>query len=192
MGESVEKIPLDTNDISFKPLAASFPAVHAFSSSIFWLVILAVQLIADHFVDKINMPWFVAPIMLVIFTWSAVFSYFSAKARGYTIDEYDVYFKQGLWWQKQTALNFSRIQHVDISHGPLERKFDLATIKFFTAGGVGADLKIAGLSSASAEHLRLEILKYATDELKNNQTSTVELLDSIAVPPQSTENSRDE
>jgi membrane protein YdbS with pleckstrin-like domain len=158
-----------TNPIEFVSLADSFPALNAFASSIGWLIIILIQFLADSFIPLINFPWFVSLILVVIAIWSGVYGYFSAKARGYAIDEFDVYFKQGLWWKKQTALNYSRIQHIDISHGPLERKFGLATIKFFTAGGAGSDLRIAGLPKETAEFLRVEILKYATDAIEAGQ-----------------------
>jgi len=41
----------------------------------------------------------------------------------------------------------------------MERKFEIATIKFFTAGGALADLKISGLPKDDAETLRSHILE---------------------------------
>ena len=66
------------------------------------------------------------------------------------------------------------MQHIDVTHGPLDRKFDMATIKFFTAGGAGSDLRIPGLPTERAEQLRIEILQFAKDEfdsLKPEQIS---------------------
>jgi membrane protein YdbS with pleckstrin-like domain len=58
-----------------------------------------------------------------------------------------------------TAIPFNRIQHVETSSDPLDRKFDLATLQLFTAGGSGGDLKIDGLGKDVAEQLRAYILK---------------------------------
>lgn len=170
-GENSEAAVDDNKSINFIALSESFPALNAFANSVFWFIILIVQVLADIFIQQIYFPWFVTPIIVIIAIYSAVFSYFSAKARGYAIDQFDVYFKQGIWWKKQTALNYSRIQHIDISHGPLERRFKLATIKFFTAGGMGSDLSISGLPSETAEYLRQQILKYAGDAIEEEQTS---------------------
>jgi membrane protein YdbS with pleckstrin-like domain len=41
----------------------------------------------------------------------------------------------------------------------LQRRFGLASIKFFTAGGSSVDLKIAGLVAEEAERLRAFILQ---------------------------------
>jgi membrane protein YdbS with pleckstrin-like domain len=167
--EQAQAVTETARSITFMPLSESFPALNAFANSVFWFVILLAQILVDIFIQQVNFPWFVTPIIIAIAIYSAVFSYFSAKARGYAIDEFDVYFKQGIWWKKQTALNYSRIQHIDISHGPLERRFKLATIKFFTAGGMGSDLSISGLPSETAEYLRQQILKYAGDAIEDEQ-----------------------
>jgi len=58
-----------------------------------------------------------------------------------------------------TAIPFNRIQHVETSSDPLDRKFDLATLQLFTAGGSSGDLKIDGLGKDVAEQLRAFILK---------------------------------
>jgi len=41
----------------------------------------------------------------------------------------------------------------------LQRRFGLATLKFFTAGGANVDLNIEGLDATEAEALREEILR---------------------------------
>ena len=70
----------------------------------------------------------------------------------------DILYKSGVFWHTVTAIPFNRIQHVEKSSTPLERHFEIATLQLFTAGGTGGDLKIHGLSSVSAEKLRVFIL----------------------------------
>ena len=115
-------------------------------------------------VDKIHIHFLILAGILFLAFISAIYGYYFAKSCKYFRGEFELMYKQGLWWKKQTALSFSRIQHIDISHGPLERKYAMATIKFFTAGGATSDLKIPGLPSAQAELLRTEILQYAKNE----------------------------
>jgi membrane protein YdbS with pleckstrin-like domain len=57
-----------------------------------------------------------------------------------------------------TAIPYNRIQHVETSSTPLDRKFDIAALQLFTAGGSGGDLKISGLGADVAERLRVYIL----------------------------------
>jgi membrane protein YdbS with pleckstrin-like domain len=81
-----------------------------------------------------------------------------AKARSYAMREHDILFQDGLFWQKTTAVAFNRIQHIDLTHGPVERKYKIASLKFFTAGGSSVDLKIPGLPEKDAEQIRTLIL----------------------------------
>ena len=79
--------------------------------------------------------------------------------KGYALRTHDVAYRSGLFWRKVVVLPFNRVQHVEVSSGPLQRRFGLASLKFYTAGGSGVDLKIDGLLSADAERLRAHILE---------------------------------
>lgn len=153
--------------INFLTLSPHYPKINAFSSFIGWAVIFVVLLVVNLLIDKIHLPFFILPTIALFSILSALFGYHSAKVCGYFKGEFDVLFKSGLWWKRQTTLSFSRIQHIDISHGPLERKYGMATIKFFTAGGVASDLRIPGLAKETAESLRTEILQYAKSEFES-------------------------
>ena len=78
--------------------------------------------------------------------------------KGYALREHDIAYRSGMFWRKQVLLPFNRVQHVEVASGPLQRRFDLATLKFYTAGGSSVDLAIGGLMSAEAERLRTYIL----------------------------------
>lgn len=85
------------------------------------------------------------------------------RHKGYAMREHDIVFRTGLFWRKTTVLPFNRIQHAEVTHGPLQRRFGLATLKFFTAGGAAVDLSIEGLLATDAEALREEILRRSAD-----------------------------
>ena len=97
-----------------------------------------------------------------------------AKARFYALREHDVLFQHGLFWQKTTAVAFNRIQHIDLTYGPIDRKFQIASLKFFTAGGSSVDLKIPGLPEEDAEQIRALILSKINqyEALTDNKKST--------------------
>ena len=78
--------------------------------------------------------------------------------RGYVVRDKDIVFKSGVIWRSVTAIPFNRIQHVETSSTPLDRRFGLANLQIFTAGGSGGDLRISGLGSGTAEQLRIYIL----------------------------------
>jgi len=81
-----------------------------------------------------------------------------SQLKGIALREYDIAYRSGLYWQKTVILAFNRVQHVEVSSGPLQRKFALASMKFFTAGGSGVDLKVDGLTRERAEQMRAYIV----------------------------------
>jgi len=81
------------------------------------------------------------------------------RHKGYALREHDVAFRTGLFWRKTTILPFDRVQHAEVTQGPMQRRFGLATLKFYTAGGSSVDLKIEGLLAEDAERLRETVLE---------------------------------
>ncbi|MBE9548662.1 MAG: PH domain-containing protein [Proteobacteria bacterium] len=157
-----------TEKARFLPLADNYPKLAALSSALGWGFALLVMLASAFFLDKVILPVFMLPVFTLLATLSILFSYFAAKARAYHRGEFELMYKSGLWWKNQTAVSFSRIQHIDLAHGPLERKFGLATLNFFTAGGAKSDLSIPGLRKADAEQIREQILTYAQAEYQSS------------------------
>jgi membrane protein YdbS with pleckstrin-like domain len=145
--------------LEFRPMAKNYPALNTLETLFIWLIFGAVLSVAVYIFDKIDLPYWIYLIVVGLSSLSLIYSYTSASAKGYVLRDNDLIYKEGLIWKKQTGVSFKRVQHIDITHGPMERKFAIATIKFFTAGGSLADLKISGLPKDDAETLRSHILK---------------------------------
>lgn len=79
--------------------------------------------------------------------------------RGYILRERDITYSKGWLFHSVTTIPFNRIQHSDVSQGPIERKFKLSTLKIYTAGGSSSDLSIPGLEAGEAQILREFISK---------------------------------
>ena len=92
------------------------------------------------------------------------------RRKGYALREHDLAFRSGVIFRKQVVLPFNRIQHVEVSSGPLQRRFGLATLKCFTAGGTDVDLSIGSLLQNDAERLRELVLSRCThlQDLQNH------------------------
>ncbi len=95
---------------------------------------------------------------LIVLVVSMVWPVIAFPRRGYGVRDKDILFRKGVIWRSVTAVPFNRIQHVETSNTPLDRKFGLATLQLFTAGGSSGDLKIDGLEASVAEQLRIYIL----------------------------------
>jgi len=106
--------------------------------------------------------WVVFSALLLI--WPGI----SLPKRGYVLRDKDILFRKGVVWRSVTAIPFNRIQHVETSSTPFDRKFDLATLQLFTAGGSGGDLKIDGLSTVIAEQLRVFVLEKAGTSIESS------------------------
>jgi membrane protein YdbS with pleckstrin-like domain len=72
--------------------------------------------------------------------------------------------QRGVLWRTETRVPRTRIQHIDVSQGPLERSFGLATLVVHTAGTRFAVVDLPGLLNADAEHLRDALLGARADD----------------------------
>jgi len=62
--------------------------------------------------------------------------------------------RRDLMWQLETRIPISRVQHLDLRRGPLERRAGLATLIVHTAGTRLSAVTVSGLDEADAERLR--------------------------------------
>jgi membrane protein YdbS with pleckstrin-like domain len=76
------------------------------------------------------------------------------RAWGYHEGEDELAIRRGLWVRTRTIVPFGRVQHIDLSQGPIERPFGLATLILHTAGTRGATVALPGLEQEQAERMR--------------------------------------
>lgn len=82
----------------------------------------------------------------------------SAKYKEYAVREQDVSFYSGIIFRKVVVQPITRLQHIEVSRGAIERAFGLATLKMYSAGGALHSVAIPGLPVDKAEALRGHIL----------------------------------
>ncbi|MBJ6985028.1 PH domain-containing protein [Luteimonas sp. MC1750] len=70
------------------------------------------------------------------------------------IDGTGLGYRRGRMWQVETRVPRTRVQHVDLKRGPLERHFGLATLVVHTAGTRDRAVAVAGLDAEDASRLR--------------------------------------
>lgn len=78
----------------------------------------------------------------------------------YEVRDDSLLLERGVLTHVKTVVPYVRVQHVDNSHGPIERVVGLASLVVYTAGTRGADVTVPGLTPAEAEDLqtRLKVL----------------------------------
>ena len=74
-------------------------------------------------------------------------------------DEVDL--QRGIFWVARTLVPLARIQHVDTRQGPLQRRFGLSTVVFYTAAGPN---QIPELSTAVAAEVRDRIAELTGEQ----------------------------
>ncbi|WP_031225167.1 PH domain-containing protein [Streptomyces roseochromogenus] len=65
----------------------------------------------------------------------------------------DLLISRGVLWREETVVPYGRMQLVEVTSGPIERRFGLATVQLHTAAAA-TDATIPGLDPAEAERLR--------------------------------------
>ncbi|WP_329383580.1 PH domain-containing protein [Streptomyces sp. NBC_01351] len=65
----------------------------------------------------------------------------------------DLLISRGVLWREETVVPYGRMQLVEVTSGPLERRFGLASVQLHTAAAA-TDARIPGLAPAEAERLR--------------------------------------
>jgi membrane protein YdbS with pleckstrin-like domain len=65
----------------------------------------------------------------------------------------DLLVRRGVMVRRLSLVPYGRMQFVDVSAGPLERAFGLATLRLHTAAAA-SDARVPGLARAEAERLR--------------------------------------
>lgn len=96
----------------------------------------------------------VALALLGVLAVTRVFTIFRAvRAWGYAERDNDLLVRHGLLIRRLSIVPYARMQFVDVSAGPLERGFGLATVQLHTAAAA-SDARIPGLAPAEAARLR--------------------------------------
>lgn len=157
---SPEDLP-QMETVEFKPLESDYLYMRLTAWGLFFLLaagVLTVLLFTTDVAAWIYYaPW--AVLFVLVFTLEII----GFKIKGYALRQKDVSYKSGLIWFHMTSVPFNRIQHCEITQGPLGRLFNLASVKVYTAGGSGSDLTISGLTKERAHRLRDFITKLSAE-----------------------------
>ena len=86
--------------------------------------------------------------------WPAIAYRFSS----YRIDEDGLEIRRGVYWRSIISIPRSRVQHSDVSQGPLERRYGLGTLVVHTAGTQHSQVQLSGLDFDVARSIRARLL----------------------------------
>lgn len=137
----------------------------ALAGFLFVLVALIVSVI--RFLPFVALPehlYDLYPVILGAFAllalWDAGYHFFADPLKSYSLRELDVSYSSGLIFRKAVNQPMLRIQHIELTRGPVERMVGLATLEVFSAGGAIHTFKIPGLEVDTAVQIRQFILEH--------------------------------
>jgi len=95
-------------------------------------------------------------VMILVAAWIPHFF----RSLEYAVDDDEVRMRLGVFWKRRVTVPFRKITNVDITEGPLQRHFGIATIHIQTAGAGGqqggrAELRMAGVRDADGIRERI-------------------------------------
>lgn len=95
----------------------------------------------------------VAAVALAVGLWGWWWVGRNWRAWGYTERDDDLLVRNGLAFRQLVVVPYGRMQFVDVTDGPIQRRFGLATVQLHTAAAK-TDARIPGLEPAEAARLR--------------------------------------
>ncbi|BCL12732.1 PH domain-containing protein [Micromonospora sagamiensis] len=92
-------------------------------------------------------------LVVLLSLWRSVAIVRAVHAWGYAERDDDLLVRHGLLVRRLSIVPYARMQFVDVTAGPLERAFGLATVQLHTAAAA-SDARVPGLHPAEASRLR--------------------------------------
>jgi len=140
--------------------------LHAGCMALLFLVIASVSMVVPLIAaDRLALLQRVAGAILAILLSAVVGAYLGARLRHqrWKLDDEGLWLRTGRMWRRETRVPASRVQHVDLKHGPLERRFRLATLVVHTAAVHLSGITVRGLDEDDAQVLRDRLARQLDD-----------------------------
>jgi membrane protein YdbS with pleckstrin-like domain len=147
------------DDGAWHQISRKYVWVQLISTGSFFVIVVAATLVLTQVVHQ-TWAWIPGAIMTVILAITLAIVPRQARSIGYRLREDDLVFRRGILFQRFVAVPYGRMQLVDITHGPLDRGFGIAQLKFVTAAAA-TGVTIPGLEQQTAERLRDHLVAVA-------------------------------
>lgn len=129
-----------------------------------WVAILAIATLTSLIVSIVAGQPSRAAILSLVVAWlfavaglsvlALLWPVWSFRRTRYRLDDTGICIRRGVIWRSEVTVPRSRVQHTDVSRGPIERSFGLATLVIHTAGTEHASVSLGGLPAADSYPIR--------------------------------------
>jgi len=154
----VSTIPRLSDD-AFVPVHPNYLRVSLIGSAIFAVIVLVAGILLWRLLP--DSPWWpLIPmgVLLAITAFALVLKTFEVRNIAYQVREHDLSYRKGILVKSVQTVPFVRVQHAELSQGPVQRRFGLSTLNVNSAG---PDLSIDGLGADEADRLRALVIERA-------------------------------
>lgn len=173
MTANADDLTVFANDGSRRQLDPKFVTAQRLVASIVSAILLLGSLIAASlftlFGDQgplASVIWIAAALVLPgslagLMLWWPALSY---RRFSYSVSDQGIRIERGVIWRSIASVPRSRVQHTDVSQGPIERSYGLGTLVIYTAGTQHAAISLEGLPYATAIAIRDHLIAGGEDD----------------------------
>ena len=137
--------------VDWRPVSSRLIWVRLIHLAVWVCVLVLVLLVAALVVDARLL--YAAGLVLLLAVVRAVLTVRSVRSWGYAERAEDLLVRHGLLVRRLSIVPYARMQFVDVTAGPLERAFGIATVTLHTAAAA-SDASVPGLAGGDATRLR--------------------------------------
>ncbi|MBD3779838.1 MAG: PH domain-containing protein [Micrococcales bacterium] len=118
-----------------------------------WLGVPLLALALAAALSGVAWLWAGVAVLAVLTLWLLWLVPRQVRAMGYAERADDLLLRRGILFRSMVVVPYGRMQYVDVTAGPLARRFGIASVQLHTASP-GTDASIDGLPTAEAARLR--------------------------------------
>jgi membrane protein YdbS with pleckstrin-like domain len=147
---------VDVIPANLQPVEPSYRNALRVRAAIFWVPVLLAALVADRLLLSDTSVGGVLPIVAGLIGLSGVMIAPDRIYRrlGYAIDSRLLRTVRGWLFHTDTVVPFVRVQHIDVTRGPVDKMFGTASLVVHTAGTHNSVVVLPGLSPDRAAEIR--------------------------------------
>lgn len=148
---TVDAVPIDLT-----PVEPAYRTRLRVGAILFWLPVLIGGLALDRLVlSEIALAGLMPALLFLAAFSSSMYAPSRIYRRlGYAVDGRVLRVVRGWMFHTDTVVPFVRVQHIDVTHGPVDKIFGLARLVVHTAGTHNSVVTLPGLSPETAASIR--------------------------------------
>lgn len=162
VADGVER-PVDPRAILLNRMVTAIVAASILSGELFALLIVAVSARPPLWVLGLASAGWLAT--LGLFLWLVVvWPTLHHRHQAYRVGAGRIEIRSGVFWRRIVSVPRSRIQHIDVAQGPIQRHLGLAKLILHTAGTDNAQVELDGLAHETALRIRDHLVSGGPDD----------------------------